>query len=219
VSFAIVLSPSRHTYRTAAVIASVVTLVVAGVVAILWPDKRSLVFYGLYAIPAHLLISVVANEPVLLGAAKTNAPLMVALAGTAGCIVAILLDYTLIGWLLNHRLLKREIDDSTGFHRAQRYFGRAPFLLIVVSAFLPVPFYPVKILAIARDYPIGRFILALVLGKLPRFYLWALLGKKVQAPRSALVSAFVFLTLAAGWGAWRTYRRNRIRDQSGQNQA
>ena len=214
-SFKIVLSPSRHTYRAAAIIATVAALVIGGVIAWFWPNLRSLVGYGLYAIPSHMLISVLANEPMLLAAAKTNPPLAVAIAGTAGCVVAILLDYTLIGWLMNHRLLKGEIDDSKGFARAQRFFGRAPFLFTVASAFLPMPFYPVKILAIARDYPIGRFILAIVIGKLPRFYIWALGGKKYQAPKSALMSALIAMALMASWGVWRTYRRNKNRPTNG----
>ena len=209
------LPASRHTHRTAAIVALTTALAVAGAIAMLWPAARGLVGYALYAIPAHLLISVLANEPMLLATAKTYPPLMVAVAGTAGCLVAILLDYALIGWLVNHRLVRSEIEDSSGFRTAQRLFGRAPIFLIVGSALLPVPFYPVKILAIARDYPVSRFCLALVLGRLPRFYLIALGGQKIQAPNSALASAGVALALMAGWGVWRTYRRNRSRSEGG----
>jgi membrane protein YqaA with SNARE-associated domain len=129
--------------------------------------------------------------------------------GTAGCLVAIVLDYALVGWLTNLRLVKTELDDSRGFRTAQRFFGKAPFALILLSALLPVPFYPVKILAITRDYSLWRFVGALVLGRFPRFYLLALGGQKVQAPDSALISAGVALGLIAGWGLWRTIRRNR----------
>lgn len=209
------LPTSRQTYRAAAIGALTTALAAAGLIAMLWPAGRGLVGYGLYAIPAHLLISVLANEPMLLATAKSYSPASVAVAGTAGCLVAIVLDYALIGWLVNHRLIRSEIDESSGFRTAQRLFGRAPFLLIVGSALLPVPFYPVKILAIARDYPVPRFCLALVLGRLPRFYLLALGGHKVQAPNSALASAGVALALMAGWGVWRTYRRNRSRSQGG----
>ena len=58
------------------------------VVASLWPDRERSSGYVLYAIPAHLLISVLANEPVLFAAAKVAPPLVVAIAGTAGCLVA-----------------------------------------------------------------------------------------------------------------------------------
>jgi membrane protein YqaA with SNARE-associated domain len=199
----------RRRYRQLAIVVTAVALTAAGLTAFAIPAWRSLVWYFLYAIPAHLMISVLANEPMLFAAAKTAAPMAVAIAGTAGCVVAIVLDYALIGWLVNHHLIKTELDDSRGFRTAQRFFGKAPGLLILLSALLPVPFYPVKILAIARDYPLPRFIVALVLGRLPRFYLLALGGQKIQAPNSALVSAAAALALIGGWGLWRTIRRNR----------
>jgi ribonucleoside-triphosphate reductase len=202
-----------------AIVVTALALALAGALALVWPEGRQLIGYGLYAIPAHLLISVLANEPMLLAAAKSFSPESVAIAGTAGCLVAIVLDYALIGWLVNIRLVRAEVDESRGFFRAQKFFGRAPFLLILASALLPVPFYPVKILAIVRDYSPVRFCVALVLGRLPRFYLLALGGKRVQAPDSALLSAGVALGLIAGWGVWRAYRRNRKRAQMGRNPA
>ena len=45
-----------------------------------FPDRRPLVGYFLYAIPAHLLISVLANEPALFAAAKVAPPAWVAIA-------------------------------------------------------------------------------------------------------------------------------------------
>jgi membrane protein YqaA with SNARE-associated domain len=200
---------ARGKYRYLATVVTLSALAVAGLLATLLPEWRPVIGYFLYAIPAHLLISVLANEPALFAAAKLAPPVAVALAGTAGCIVAIVLDYALIGWLVNHRFVKTELDDSRGFRTAQRLFGKAPFALILLSALLPVPFYPVKILAITRDYPVLRFVGALVMGRFPRFYLLALGGQKVQAPDSALFSAGAALALIAGWGLWRTIRRNR----------
>ena len=196
-------------YRPLAIGALVAALTLAGIVAGVAPEWRGLVGYFLYAIPSHLLISVLANEPALFAAAKAAPPAAVAIAGTLGCVVAIVLDYALIGWFASRQFVRTELDDSRGLRAAQRFFGRAPFLLILLSALLPVPFYPVKILAIVRDYPLARFIVALVLGRLPRFYALARVGEEVQAPKSALVSAAVTLGLFAAWGVWRTVRRNR----------
>jgi len=209
VAFTLPQITDRRRYRTAAIAAASIMLIGSAIVAIAWPAGRELVGYALYAVPAHLLISVLANEPVLLAAAKIYPPAMVAIAGTIGCLVAIVMDYALIGWLVNQRLIRRELDDSAWFRWSQKVFARAPFLLVLVSALLPVPFYPVKILAIASDYSVSRFSLALVLGRLPRFYLLALAGQKVQAPKSALLSATIGLGAIAIWGLWRTWRRNR----------
>ena len=208
---------ARPSYRNAAIIATAAVVVVAGLVALVWPEQRGLVVYGLYAIPAHLLISVLGMEPMLFATAKSHSAIAGAVVGTAGCLVAIILDYALIGWIVTRRLIREEMDDSKGFVRAQKFFGRAPFLFIIATAALPVPFYPTKILAISRDYSLSRFCLALALGRLPRFYYLALIAHKVQAPKSALVSAAVALTLMAAWGVWRTYRRNRLRAQNRAN--
>ena len=204
----------RSHYRRLATAATAAGLAGAGIVALLVPAWRPLVYYFLYAVPAHLLVSVLANEPALFAAAKEASPIAVAMAGTLGCVIAIILDYALIGWFVNRRLIKAEIDDSKGFRIAQRFFGRAPFLLIVLSALLPVPFFPVKILAIIRDYPLTRFIAAILVGRLPRFYLLALAGQKVQAPGSALASAGATLAVIGIWGVWRTVRRNRKRESA-----
>ncbi len=207
-------SPVRPSYRRAAIAALVASLVAAGVAALAWPAQRDLVVYFLYAIPAHLLISVVAMEPMLFAAAKSHSYITVAVIGTAGCLVAIILDYALIGWVVTRQLVREELDDSRFFVAAQKFFGRAPFLVVLVTALLPVPFYPTKILAISRDYSLPRFCLALTLGRLPRFYYLAMIAHKVQAPKSALVSAAVALTLMAAWGVYRTWRRNRLRVQN-----
>jgi len=217
VSITLPSAPVRPSYRRAAIVTAAAAVVVAGIAMVLWPDQRGLVLYGLYAIPAHLLISVVAMEPVLFETAKTHSHQAVAIVGTLGCLVAIVLDYALIGWIVNRRLIREEIDDSSGFKTAQRFFGRAPFLVILVSALLPVPFYPTKILAIARDYPLRLFCLALAMGRLPRFYYLALIADKAHLPKSALVSSAVALSLMAVWGLWRTYRRNRLRAQNRAN--
>ena len=203
------VSSPRGTYRRLALAALAIGLAGAGAVWMLWPWLRPVVGYFLYAIPAHLLISFLANEPALLAAAKTAPPGVVAVAGTAGCIVAAILDYALIGWFVNKSFVKRELDDTKVFRAAQRGFARAPFLLILASALLPVPFYPAKILAIAQGYPLARFVAAVVLGRLPRFYALALIGKEVQASGGALASAGAALALIGGWGIWRTVKRNR----------
>jgi membrane protein YqaA with SNARE-associated domain len=201
----------RSHYRRLAIAATGVALGGAGLVAWLVPEWRSLTYYFFYAIPAHLLVSVLANEPALFAAAKEAPPLAVAIAGTLGCVVAIILDYALIGWFVNRRLIRAEIDDSKGFRVAQRFFDKAPLVLIVLSALLPVPFFPVKILGIIRDYPLQRFILGIIVGRLPRFYLLALAGQKVNAPGSALASAGATLALIGIWGLWRTIRKNRAK--------
>jgi membrane protein YqaA with SNARE-associated domain len=186
-----------------------VTGLAAGAGLLLYPNDTALVVYGLYAIPAHLLISFLSHEPALFAAAKLYPPEVVATVGTFSCCVAIILDYWLIGWFVSRRLVREQFDKSRAYEIAQRIFRKAPFLLILVSALAPVPFYPVKILAIANDYSIVRFIAALIIGRWPRFYLLAIGGQKVNPPNRVLLYVGIGLGVLALYQIWRTRRGRR----------
>jgi membrane protein YqaA with SNARE-associated domain len=209
------LGKTEHTqrYRKRAITALVSALVLAGVVAVWFPELRQLAAYGLYVVPAHLLISFVPHEPWLFFAAKLYPPPVVATVGVLGCLAAITIDYWLIGWLVNHRFVAPKVEQSKAFKTAERYFGKAPFLLITVSAFAPVPFYPAKILAIATNYSLARFMVALVIGRFPRFWALAKAGEQVQAPTSVLVWVAVGMVAFAAWRIW-ARRRQRLADSS-----
>lgn len=191
-----------------------VALISAGVFGLFWaalvmydPRYGQLAVYGLYAIPAHLLISFLPHEPALWIAARLYPASVVAIAGTAATVVAITLDYWLIGWLVNHHLVRPVVQESRWFRFAERWFRKAPALLITGSALAPVPFYPVKIMAIAADYPLRRFIAALIVGRLPRFYFLARVLAEVDEyaqPRNSTL-AWIMLALAA-FGAWRIWK-------------
>ena len=202
------VSASRAaSYRPAALGAAALFGLLCGAVVLYDPRYSQLAIYALYAIPAHLLISFLPHEPALWIAARLYPAMLVALVGTSATLVAIVLDYWLIGWLVNHHLVKPVVQESRWFTFASRWFRKAPALLIAGSALAPVPFYPVKIMAIAADYPLRRFIAALIVGRLPRFYFLARFLSELDdyaAPRN---STLVWIVLAlAAFSAWRIWK-------------
>jgi membrane protein YqaA with SNARE-associated domain len=202
------ISASRAAqYRAPALAAAAVFGLVCGGVVLYDPRYTQLAVYGLYAIPAHLLISLLPHEPALWIAARLYPALLVAVVGTAATVVAIVVDYWLIGWLVNHHLVRPVVQGSRWYKFAERWFRKAPAVLIAGSALAPVPFYPVKILAIAADYPLRRFIVALVAGRLPRFYFLARVLAELDdyaAPRNSTL-LWIMLALAA-FSAWRIWK-------------
>ena len=202
------VSASRAaSYRPAALGAAALFGLLCGAVVLYDPRYSQLAIYALYAIPAHLLISFLPHEPALWIAARLYPAMVVALVGTSATLVAIVLDYWLIGWLVNHHLVKPVVQESRWFTFASRWFRKAPALLIAGSALAPVPFYPVKIMAIAADYPLRRFIAALIVGRLPRFYFLARFLSELDdyaAPRN---STLMWIVLAlASFSAWRIWK-------------
>ena len=205
------ISTSRAAqHRPAALAAAAVFAAVCGAVVLYDPRYTQLAVYGLYAIPAHLLISFLPHEPALWIAARLYPALLVALVGTAATLVAIVVDYWLIGWLVNHHLVRPAVQGSRWYKFAERWFRKAPGLLITGSALAPVPFYPVKILAIAADYPLPRFIVALIVGRLPRFYFLARVLAEIDDYAAPDNSTLVWVMLAlASFSAWRIWKAHR----------
>jgi membrane protein YqaA with SNARE-associated domain len=203
--------PSTWLERAAYLTMAAVVMVAVGTF-IAAPEYLQLVGYGLYAIPAHLLISFLPNEPALLYVAKRYPPPLVASVGAAACAAAAVLDFWLIGWFVSRGLVRSRLDGSRIYQIAHRVFKKAPFLLIVGSALAPVPFYPVKILAIAGGYPLVRFVIAVLVGRWPRFYLLAIGGRQVQMPNSWLLAAAITLEVLTLLGIWRTRRSSRARE-------
>ena len=201
------IAPQRR--RRAAIAALVLPGAVSAAAFVVSPENVPLIGYGLYAIPAHLLISFLSHEPALFAAANRYPAQLVATVGTLACCVAIVLDYWLIGWFVSRQLVRDKFDQSRAYLIAQKIFKKAPFLLILGSAFAPVPFYPVKILAIANDYSVVRFIVALIIGRWPRFYLLAIGGQKVNPPNRLLLYAGIGLGAVALVQIWRVRRGRR----------
>ena len=194
-------------YRRPALIAAALFGLVCAAVVLYDPRYSQLAVYALYAIPAHLLISFLPHEPALWIAARLYPALLVAVVGTVATLVAIVIDYWLIGWLVNHHLVKPVVQGSRWFKFAERWFEKAPALLIAGSALAPVPFYPVKIMAIAADYPLRRFVLALIVGRLPRFYFLARVLSEVDDYAAPKNSTLIWIMLAlAAFSAWRIWK-------------
>jgi membrane protein YqaA with SNARE-associated domain len=194
-------------YRPAALVSAAVFGLFWGALVLYDPRYSQLAVYALYAIPAHLLISFLPHEPALWIAARLYPALVVASIGTAATVVAIVLDYWLIGWLVNHHLVRPVVQESRWFKFASRWFRKAPALLIAGSALAPVPFYPVKIMAIAADYPLRRFIIALVVGRLPRFYFLARVLSELDEYRAPSNRTLMIVVLAlAAFSAWRIWK-------------
>jgi membrane protein YqaA with SNARE-associated domain len=98
--------------------------------------------------------------------------LVVALLSTLATIVANLNEYHLLAVLLG-RGLGRRARRTRVYTWAARWFERAPFALLTLIAFVPIPVDAVRWLAILQRYPRGRFALAYLLGRGPRYVIFA----------------------------------------------
>lgn len=116
-----------------------------------------------------------AYEPVLIAFGRMYPPLMIALLGTVGDLYVEYLDYHLfrrLGGFGPYAALQRQ----PLFARALALFRRRPFLTVWFFACSPLPDWMIRLIAPAAGYSIRRYLLAMALGRLPRFWLLAAIG-------------------------------------------
>ncbi len=181
------------------------TLAASGVVLVVAPDALYLVLLALYEIPCELVN--LPLEPALLFVAKHHSPLAVTISTTLGCLIGGVLDYWLWGPLLNLRSVRGAYDGKRWYTTAARWFSAAPFAALFLAALTPVPFVVFKLFAIAAGYPLGRYLVALTLARIPRFYLLAWFGTAVPIPDWVLAVAMVVLVAALLWAHLRDRSR------------
>jgi membrane protein YqaA with SNARE-associated domain len=147
-------------------------------------------------------LAVVPHEPVVIWFGGEYGIWATAVIATAGTVAA--------GWV-DHRvfvpLIERVQDKplfaagTVGWLRAR--FSRRPFLVLAASGVSPLPFFPFKAMAFAEAYPIGRYLLAVAVGRFPRYVLLAWLGIVVRIPTWILVAVFAVMLLPSMRLLWK----------------
>lgn len=172
-----------------------VLFLAAAFVAIFLPSCRNLIFLFLYSIPANSVIPV-PHEPGMVFFGRFYPPHLVAIVAVAGTLIACFLDYQAVNFAFQARKF-RKIRESDVYQGAVHYFLKAPFACILIAAFAPpIPFYIFRVLSPTSGYPLRRYMLAVFLGRLPRYYLFALMGSALNPPGLILVGGGLLLLCA-----------------------
>ena len=157
------------------------------------PNLRQLIIFFFFTIPANSY-TFVPYEPALLYYSKLYLPLWLALLGGMGTSLAGFLDYQAVTYLFGYRKMAA-IRKNKYYLLVANYFRKVPFACLVITGFTPVPFYPVKFMAIATAYPLQKYLLALFVGRTPRYYVVALVGKELQISNWVILLIFLIFIL------------------------
>jgi membrane protein YqaA with SNARE-associated domain len=166
----------------AAVLATAVALLVR------FPADRKLTLFGLYTIPSLLFSLPFHHEILLLYNAKYYSALVVTAVATAGTMISCFFDYGFIEPMIGHRMLRKRYEDNRVYRYALAFFRKSPFWLLVMAAYTPIPLAPFKLLAITGGYPFGRYLGAMFVGRVPRYYTLAWLGMLFPVPNWILLA-------------------------------
>jgi membrane protein YqaA with SNARE-associated domain len=123
---------------------------------ILYSQWWGLDLYFWYAIPSNTFIHL-PHEPAAIYAGYAGtiyAPWVVAAAGSLATVFA-------------------SVKQTSFYRMAVRWFRWKPWATIMFFAFTPIPFDPVRVLALSSNYPFGKHVSANVTGRVFLYYLLA----------------------------------------------
>jgi len=106
-------------------------------------------------------------------------PYLVATVGAAGTAIANMHDYYLLTFLYRYRPVQR-IRTTRLYRRFAAWYGKAPFGTLAAASFLPIPVDVVRLLAISEGYSRLKFAAGSLLGRWPRYLLFAMLADAFQ---------------------------------------
>lgn len=143
-----------------------------------WPDIAGMVGFLCITIfvngPLSPLLPA-AYEPVLMATGRVYAPLLVAMVGIAGTLYIEYLNYYLYRAAVDHPRFEKA-RNSTLVRKTVALFERSPFFCVWLCAWSPLPYWAVRFLAPMTHYPVGPYLWATFLGRMPRLFFFAALG-------------------------------------------
>ena len=148
----------------------------------------------LYSIPGNFLIDVIPYDPAIIFFARFHAPFIIALVGVAGTLASEIINYTCFEYIVDRKFFDKVLKHKF-IVKIVHLFNKAPFWTMVIVAFTPIPIYPFRFLVVMARFPLFKYILALLIGRLPRLYLMALFGSLIILPGYAYLFIFIVLSL------------------------
>ena len=172
----------------------VVIAIVALVLMLRDFSSESYLYLVFYAIPANSAVSVFPHEPVVIFFGKNGSILLTAVAASAGTLIAGFLDHSAFVPVMNLTALSG-YKEKVWYQKAARLFLKYPFMVIAVAGFSPIPFFPFKFLSFSLNYPLWRYLGALLTGRFPRYLALAWLGRMLDIPNWAIILFFLIIIL------------------------
>jgi membrane protein YqaA with SNARE-associated domain len=141
-----------------------------------------------YAFLSNVAIAILPHEPAVVWYGARLGVWATTLIATGATVLAAVVDHRLFVPVIE-RIRARSRPRAPAF--AERAFRRWPFLILALSGLTPLPFFPLKVLALTTGYPFARYAGAVAARCLPRYALLAWFGAAARLP------AWLFVVLSA----------------------
>lgn len=136
------------------------------------------------------------TPPIIMDYGGRFDPILVAVVAGIGTCMAGLIDYTVITYIIKHKKVSK-VKQTKAYKYCAWFYHKVAFISLVIAGFTPIPFDPFRFLAGATGYNRGKYVLAIFIGRAPRYYLLAKFQHMLHIPSKYLIGS-VFLVLIIG---------------------
>ena len=164
-------------------------LVVTLSIIFIFPQFKVWVPYFYYIVASTCFIAI-PHEPLVFYYGKLFGLYLPVIIGIIPTILGCYIDYLVIRPIVRHRKFDR-IKETKVYEKTLKYFKKAPFLAVMITAAFPIPFYPVRFLSVATGYSMYYYMSAVLAGRIPKFIVLAAGGKLLNIPDGYIIGAFI----------------------------
>ena len=158
-------------------------------------ESRSLWILAVCAVPANFVTGVIPYDPAVIFFARYHAIFPVVGVGVVSILLVEGINYSILKTVLNARLFTK-VHDHRLTKKLIRLFDRRPFPALLAAGFLPLPFYPFRLLVALSGYPFYEYILSVLISRTPRLLLLVLLGHTVEIPDAVFYGIYIGMVVA-----------------------
>jgi membrane protein YqaA with SNARE-associated domain len=182
----------KRTYIIASRIVGVLLIFIVGLLFLIGGRSSRLAGYFVYTVVACTFIPL-PTTPYVIGMGKVFHPGIVAFVGAIGNCLAAWIEYYALAWLFSKTELQQKIGGNWFFQKFARFFQRAAFACLVFTGFSAIPFEPFRLAAILIRYPMRKYLLSVFIGRIPRYYLVAIIGNIYQISNQYLMIMVILM--------------------------
>ena len=153
-------------------------------------ESKSLWILLLCAFPSNFLTGIVPYDPVIIYFAKYYSPFYVVFVGVASTLLVEGINYSVLRLISNAKFMLK-IHHKNFVYKIIELFYKAPFIALLIAGFLPIPFYPFRLLVVLARYPLIKYLLTVLLSRIPRMYLLVLLGHAMKIPDYLIILFYI----------------------------
>ncbi len=171
-------------------------------------ESKDLWILLLCAFPSNFITGIVPYDPAIIYFGQFYTPLYVIIVGTASIIFVEGINYSVLRHISNTKFMVK-IRHRHFVSKIIALFDKAPFMALLFAGFLPVPFYPFRVLVILSGYPLIKYLLSVLISKTPRIYLLILLGNFIHIPDYMIFTLFIAIIIISYISILINYLKNR----------